>query len=154
MISVKLYHPISPTTVNRPVWVTSFLGLSLCWLNLSVCMCAHVVFAAAHVCVYVVEKESRREIQEILGSGPISCKDILCVLCVLCTLCVSGFQPWSGGHVERSSYSNRYSENAYHITQPTLSDSSSHSCSSYGSNHLIILDNNGTPSKMNCSCIE
>lgn len=37
-----------------------------------VCVCAHVVCVAAHACVYVVEKEARREIQEILGSGPIS----------------------------------------------------------------------------------
>ena len=84
VVSVKLsHHHISPTTVNRPVWVTSFLGLSPCWLNLSLCMCvrARAVCAAAHACA--VEKEARREIQEILGSGPISWKD-MCFLCVWC----------------------------------------------------------------------
>lgn len=35
-------------------------------------VCARVVCVAAHACVYVVEKEARREIQEILGSRPIS----------------------------------------------------------------------------------
>lgn len=35
-------------------------------------VCAHVVCAASYACVYVVKKEACSQIQEILGSGPIS----------------------------------------------------------------------------------
>ena len=40
--------------------------------SLYVRTCGLCVCEADHECVYVVEKEARREIQEILGSGPIS----------------------------------------------------------------------------------
>lgn len=41
-------------------------------LRVLVCVCAHVVCVAPHVCVDAVENEAVREIQEILGSGPVS----------------------------------------------------------------------------------
>lgn len=48
--------------IPRPVpLLTESVHVRVCGL----CVCGHA-------CVYVVEKEAHREIQEILGSGPIS----------------------------------------------------------------------------------
>lgn len=41
-------------------------------LHVPVCVCVHVVCVATHVWVDAVENEAFREIQEILGSGPVS----------------------------------------------------------------------------------
>lgn len=51
-------------------------------------MCSRVVCAAAHARVYVAEREACREIQEILGFGPIPFKKT-CFLHVVCAPCLS-----------------------------------------------------------------
>lgn len=51
--------------------------------SVHVCVCVHVVCVAAHACIYMVGKEARREIQEILGSGPVS----VCLVCTVHSMC-------------------------------------------------------------------
>lgn len=80
------HHHISPTTVNRPA--TSFLCLSLCWQNLSMCacVCSCGLCGCSCMCIWGGEKACT-ENQEILGSGPISLKYVIFLFCATAVYC-------------------------------------------------------------------